>query len=108
MHVFFVLSCFFQKPEKSREKIEAKTFLGENIGTNLKVLVLDVKVMVPGCGSTGSQTWKYWSLDVSNCVRKCCRKVSDIFEKNESLRLIVQTKLYLVRSYEFLVESLFK
>jgi hypothetical protein len=34
-------------------------------------------------------------------------KVRDIFEKNESLRLIVQAKLKLVRSYDFLVESLF-
>ena len=56
----FCLSCFFHKPEKFQDKISANTFLGENIGPDVKVLVLDVKVMVldfkvlvPGCGSTG-------------------------------------------------------
>ena len=87
LHIFFGLSCFFHKPEKFWDKIRANTFLGENIGPDVrvlvpdvKVLVQDVKVLVPGCGSTGPWMWKYWSLDVSNCVRKCCRK---------SLRLIV-------------------
>ena len=74
LHNFVGLSCFFHKPEKFRDKIRANTFLGENIGPDVKVLVPDVKVLVPGCGSTGPRMWKYWSLDVSNCVRKCCRK----------------------------------
>ena len=81
LHNFFSLSCFSNKPEKFRDKFRAKTFLGENIGPDAKVLVPDakvlvpdVKVLVPGCGSTGPRMWKYWSLDVSNCVRKCCRK----------------------------------
>ena len=85
----------FHKLEKFRYKIKAKTFLCENIGPDVKVLVPDVKVLVldvkvlvpdvkvlvpgygstgPGCGSTGPQIWKYWSLDVSNCVRKSCQK----------------------------------
>ena len=40
--------------------------------------------------------------------RNTNRKVRDIFEKNESLRQIVEIKLLIVRSYEFLVEPLFK
>jgi hypothetical protein len=71
----FGLSCFFHKPEKFRYKIRAKTFVGENIGPDVKVLVPDVKVLVPGCGSTGPQMWKYWSLDVKvlvpGCVKLC-------------------------------------
>ena len=74
MHNCFGLSCFFHKPEKFRDKIRAKTCLGENIGPDVKVLVPDVKVLVPDVKRAGPQMWKYWSLDVSNCVRKCCRK----------------------------------
>ena len=62
---------------------------------DVKVLVLEVKVLLsgPGCKITGPRMWKYWSLDVSNCVRKCCRKVRNMFKTNESLQLIVMTKL---------------
>jgi hypothetical protein len=44
------MSCFSHKPEKFQDKIRAKTFLGENIGP-------DVKVLVP--------MWNYWSLDIT-------------------------------------------
>ena len=65
---------------------------------------LVVEVLVPECGSTGPQMWKYWSPDVEVLVPGCgstgpwmCQivsvnaagKVRDIFEKNESLQLIV-------------------
>jgi hypothetical protein len=60
LHNYFGLSLFFHKLEKFHDKIRAKTFLGENIGPDVKVLVQDVKVLVPdvkvlvpGCGSTG-------------------------------------------------------
>ena len=76
-----ILSCFFPKPEKFQDEIRAKKNLGKNIGPDVKVLVPDVKVLVPdvkalvpGWGSTGPRMWKYWSLDVSICVRKCCRE----------------------------------
>ena len=64
----------------------------------------DVKVLVPGCESTGPRMWKYWSPDVevldpgcgSTGPRMCqiwsgnaAGKVGNIFEKNESLRPIV-------------------
>jgi hypothetical protein len=49
MHNFFSMSCFSNKPEKFRDKFRAKTFLGENIGPDAKVLVPDAKLLVPGC-----------------------------------------------------------
>ena len=52
LHNFLDLSCFFHKLEKFRDKVRAKTFVGENIGPDVKVLVPDVKVLVP-CESTG-------------------------------------------------------
>ena len=72
LHNFVGLSCFYHKPEKYQDKIRA--FLDINIGPDVKVLLMDVKVMVPGYGITGPWMWKYWSLDVSNYVWKCCRK----------------------------------
>jgi hypothetical protein len=42
-----VCYAFFHKPETFRDKIRAKTFLGENIGPDMKVLVPDVKVLLP-------------------------------------------------------------
>jgi hypothetical protein len=75
LHNFFSLSCFSHKPEKFRNKFRAKTFLGEKIGPDakvldpdVKVLVPDVKVLVPGCGSTGPRMQKYWS---PGCVKFC-------------------------------------
>ena len=59
---------------------------------DLKVLVPDVRLLVPGCGSTGP-----WM----------CQIMPIMLPENESLWLIVWTKLLLVRSYEFLVKSLF-
>ena len=61
LHICFGLLCFFHKLEKFRDKIRAKTLLGENIRNrdlkvlvpDVKVLVPDVKVLVPGCKSTG-------------------------------------------------------
>ena len=42
------MSClFFNKQKKLQNKIRAKTFLGENIGLDVKVLVPDVKVLFP-------------------------------------------------------------
>jgi hypothetical protein len=67
LHNFFGFSCFSHKPEKFWGKFRAKSFVGEKNGPDAKVLVLDVKVLVRGCGSTGSRMSKYWSLDVSNC-----------------------------------------
>ena len=41
----------------------------------MKVLVPGMKVLVPGCGSTGPQMWKDWSPDVEvlvpGCVKLC-------------------------------------
>ena len=80
MHTFF-WSLLLLLQAGVRGKYFSKNFLGENTGLNVKVLVLDVKVLVYdvevlflGCGSTGPRIWKYWSLDVSNRVRKCCRR----------------------------------
>ena len=47
LHNFVGLSCFFHKPGKCWDKIRANTVLCENIGLDVKVLVLDVKVLVP-------------------------------------------------------------
>ena len=89
LHIFFGLSCFFQKPEKFWDKTRAHPFLCRNIGPDVKVLVPDVnvlipdvKVMFPGCGSIGP-----WMCQIvsGNAVGKGM----DIFEKNESSRLIV-------------------
>ena len=104
LHNFFGLSCFFHKPEKFRDKIRANTFIGENIGPDVKVLipdvkvlVSDVKVLVPGCGSTGFPDVKVLGLGCESTGPWMCQIVSgsgagkarDIFEKNESLQLIV-------------------
>ena len=60
-----------------------------------KYLSLDVKVLVLGCGN--NCPWrKYWYLDVSNLVRKCCQKSTLHFWENESSQLNVLTKLLLV------------
>ena len=84
LHNFFGLSCFFHKLEKFQDKIRANTFLGENIGPDVKVLVPDVKVLVPDvkvlvprCGSTGP-----WICHI--VPGNAAGKVKDIFEKNES------------------------
>jgi hypothetical protein len=47
LHIFFGLSCFFHRPDKFMDEIRDKTFVGENIGPDVKVLVPDKKVMVP-------------------------------------------------------------
>ena len=49
--------------------------MGENIGWDMKVLVPDVKVLVPGCGSSGP--WMFQTVS-----RNANGKVRDIFEKN--------------------------
>jgi hypothetical protein len=89
LQYFFNLSCFSDKPEKFRDKLRAKTVLGENIGLDAKllvpdakVLVPDVEVLVPGCQSTGP-----WMCQIVS--GNAAGKVMDIFEKNENLRLIV-------------------
>ena len=87
LHNFVGLSCFFYKPEKFQHKIRAKTFLGENIGPdvkvlvpNVKVLVPDVKVLVHGCGGTD-----YWSPDVEVLVPGCVKLCPEILpEKLET------------------------
>jgi hypothetical protein len=56
--IYFVSVRFLYKPEKFRYKIRAKTFVGENIGPDEKVLVTDVKVLVPGCKRTGLRMWE--------------------------------------------------
>ena len=61
-HNFFGLSSFFHKPEKFRYKIGAKTFLGENIGP-------DAKVLVPGCESTGPWMCQIESGNAAGKVR---------------------------------------
>jgi hypothetical protein len=47
----------------------------ENIGPHVKVMVPNVKVLGPGCKSTGLRTWKYWFPDVEvlvpGCVKLC-------------------------------------
>ena len=45
--VMCVPSLSFHKPAKFRDKIRANTFVGENLGMDVKVLILDVKVLVP-------------------------------------------------------------
>ena len=104
---FLGLSCFFHKPEKFRKQSD-EILIGENIGPNVKVLVPDMKILVPdvkvlvlGCGFTGPWMCQIWSGNAAG-------KVRTIFETNKCLRLIVQTKLQRDRSYEFLVEYLFK
>ena len=79
LHICLGLSCFFHMPEKIRDKMRAKTYVGENI---VKILVLEVKVLVPRCGSTGP-----WICQIGS--RNVFGKVRNIFEKNESSRLIV-------------------
>jgi hypothetical protein len=49
---------------------------------DVKVLVPDVKVLVPGYGNTGPRMCQIVSGNAAG-------KVRDIFEKNESLRLVV-------------------
>ena len=48
LHKFVGLSCFYYKAEKFRDRILVTTFLGEITGQDVKVLVPDVKVFVPG------------------------------------------------------------
>jgi hypothetical protein len=60
-----------------------------------------VELLVPGCRSTGPLIFQIGTGNAAGRVR-------NIFEKNESSKLILLTKLYLVGIFEFLVESLFK
>jgi hypothetical protein len=79
-------------PKKFKDKIRATTFLCENIGQDVKILVLDVKILVPDV--------KVLVPDVEVLVPGCVKLCPEM--------LIVKTKLQFVRSYEFLVEYLFK
>ena len=51
----------FHKVDKFWDKIRAETLLGENIGTDMKILVPDVKVLVPDIKVRvpGTQMLKY-------------------------------------------------
>ena len=66
LHNLFGLSCFFHKLEKLQDKIRAKTV--ENIGPDVKVLVLDVAVLVPGCGNTGRRMCQIVSRNAAGKV----------------------------------------
>jgi hypothetical protein len=78
----FGLSCFSHKPEKFRDKIIAKTCVGDKIGPDMKLLVPDVKVLAPdvevlfpGCRSTGPWMCQIVSEKAAGKVGKLLRKV---------------------------------
>ena len=75
----------------------------------MTILVLDVIILVPGCGNTGPRMWKYWSLDVKilvpGCVNLCPEMLPEkfgTFLKKKKVSAVCQDKTVACQKLSFL------
>ena len=65
-----------------------------------------MEILVPECGNTGPWMWKYKSLDVLNCVRKCCRKSYGHFWEKLKFTAVCQDKTIAFQKLSFFIDKM--